>query len=144
MSGVTYIHLPPGSSPPPVTWPAPFKAVVVIEADVTDDWRDLVSAWLVKAGCLYMMAWGRDCILWDDSVDWASIEASGGEVADEALVMTTWHDDEPLAETFWFAAHCADQGHVELRHALIIDIGALDRRAELLAAYEQARTSDDD
>lgn len=55
-----YLHLPAGSSPPMLSG-EPYKAVVVVEQDVENDWRNAVSDWLVESGCLYMMAWGRDC-----------------------------------------------------------------------------------
>ena len=66
-----YIHLLPDGPLPDLKGSA-FRTVVVVEAEVTSEWREKVSAWLVESGCLYMMAWGRDCSLWDDSVDYAN------------------------------------------------------------------------
>ena len=78
--------------------------MVILEGDYGADWQDEVSRWLVDSGCLYMMAWGPRCSSWDDSVDWANIGSFGDEeIPDAAFVMTTWHDDEPLDEVFWFA-----------------------------------------
>src|SRR3546814_2317896 len=79
MNAPEYFHLRPGHSPPELHG-APYRAVVIIEAPVTAEWRSLVSAWLVKSGCLYMMAWGPDCSLWDDSVDYARSEEHTSEL----------------------------------------------------------------
>jgi hypothetical protein len=100
---VDYLHLSPGSVPPSLKG-GPFKALLVLEQATADDWRDRVSGWLVEAGCLYVMAWGVDCEVWHDAVDWVRIRAAEGkETPDDRFVMTTWHSDESLAETFWFA-----------------------------------------
>ena len=101
---VQYIHLAPSASPAALISHQPFSAVVVITAEVTPQWRHVVSEWLVKEGCLCMMAWGNDCSLWDDSVDVANLEAHNWEdIPDGRSVMTTWHDDEPLSDVFWNA-----------------------------------------
>ena len=51
-----------------------------------------------------MMAWGMDCSAWDFSVDEASL---GGQIPNGDFVITTWHDNEPVEEAFWFAQFCA-------------------------------------
>jgi len=109
METVTYLHLPVGHTPPSLEGPRPFKAVLVIEQQVTSEWQSLVSDWLVQSGCLSMAAWGFDCSSWDDSVDYANLSAFNfGEIPEDAFVMTTWHADEPLREEpnvgdGWFA-----------------------------------------
>ena len=136
---VTYLHLPAGQEPPQLNGLSPFRALLVLNQAVTDEWQTRVSDWLVRAGCLYMMAWGVACSSWDDSVDWASMSASNfEETPDDQFVMTTWHDKEPLSETLWFAAHAAYHPTVPLRDILIIDITPDDREAELLEAYSTA------
>lgn len=138
MSGLTYLHLPAGK-PLPSQQFQPFKAMVVIEQAVTGEWRNLVSDWLVQSGCLYMLAWGNDCSLWDDSVDWANIAMFGeNEIPDDKFVMTTWHDNQPLSDALWFASHCATHPLVDLDHTLIVHISAAPREAELLSAYRNA------
>jgi hypothetical protein len=142
MGTVTYLHLPVGQSPPSLEGYRPFKAVLVIEASLTDEWQSIVSEWLVRSGCLYMMAWGTDCSSWDDSVDYANLSAFDfGEIPDDAFVMTTWHAHEPLTEAFWFAAHCAVHPAVPLEHTIIIHISADGRRDELLTAFQRKRES---
>ena len=141
MMTVSYVHLPPGSQPPAVGEAGPFRAVLVLEQAVADDWQDHVSEWLVRSGCLYMMAWGVECGSWDDSVDWANHTVTGlDDVPDDQFVMTTWHDEEPLAETFWYAAFAAHHTAVSLEHVAVIDIGPTNREAEMLEAYAAAQT----
>jgi hypothetical protein len=117
--------------------------VLVIEQPFTGEWQFFVSEWLVRAGCLYMMAWGGDCSRWDDSVDDANGAAfTFGEIPDDAFIMTTWHADEPLRETMWFASHAACHPTVALDHTIIIHISAEDRRAELLGDYQAAKEAE--
>lgn len=138
MNEIGYLHLKPGQTPPEAGV-GPFKAVVVIDGPVTSEWRDVVSAWLVRSGCRYMMAWGPDCSLWDDSVDYANLEKFDyDDIPADQKVMTTWHDKVPLSEAFWFAEHLADHPDVELTRTLIVDISHSDRRRQLLADYDQA------
>lgn len=118
-----------------------FKAVIVIDAEVDPTWRDDVGRWLVESGCLYALAWGDSCVAWHDSVDAANIAAfEGDDIPDDAFVMTTWHDDEALAETFWFAGHSACHPTVELLATIIVHIAEVEREEALLADFEAAQT----
>lgn len=136
METLIYLHLPSGKPPPELALP-PFRAVVVIEDCVTDAWRDEVSEWFVRSGCRYMMAWGKDCSKWDDSVDHASLARYDyGKVPDDHAVMKTWHAHEPLSEVFWFAIHCAALADPTPSCDLIVDIGHRDRRDELVGVFQ--------
>jgi hypothetical protein len=118
---------------------APFRAVVVIGASYSTDWQKQVSDWLVRSGCLYMIAWGPDCTTWDDSVDWSvCAEFDYGDIPDDRFVMTTWHENEPLDEVFWFAQFCANHPDVELRSSLIIHIAEAEDRLGLIERFEAA------
>lgn len=139
MEQLVYLHLKPGSAPPQLTGVAPFKAVVVIEADVSREWQNHVSDWLVRAGCRYMMAWGRDCSVWDDAVDWAHLAMFDyGEISEEAFVMTTWHNNDSLAEVFWFSQFCAKHSSFERPVTYIMHISQEPRAREMLEAFEEA------
>lgn len=116
---------------------------MVIEDVVDKEWQNAISDWLVQSGCLYMIAWGLDCSRWDDSVDWANLaEFDYGEIPEDSFVMTTWHENEPLAEAFWFAGQCACHPTVELTHTLIVHIASQERENGLLSAYRQAQKMD--
>jgi hypothetical protein len=140
---VTYVHLAIGDALPSAQGPRPFKAVVVIEQTAPAGWQSLVSDWLVESGCLSMAAWGCDCSSWDDSVDYANLSAFDfAEIPEDALVMTTWHPDEPLEEALRFVAHTDLHPGVALGHTLILHIGPKERRVELLRALQEAESDD--
>ena len=120
---------------------APYRCVVLIERPVDDAFRMDVSRQLVATGCRYMMAWGQDCSLWDDSVDWANLEQFDyGDIPAESFVMTTWHENETLKEVFDFAKRHALLAYddSELESLLVLDIGNRERQAELEELFEQA------
>lgn len=137
---VAYLHLPAGREAPPVEDAEPYRAVVVLDQATSDEWQGLVSDWLVGSGCLYMIAWGPNSSSWDDSVDHANlVKFDFGEIPDDSFVMTTWHDAEPLSETFWFAANTAHHPTIALDRTLIVDVTPTPREAEMLAAYIEAQ-----
>ncbi|WP_428512384.1 DUF7684 family protein [Roseovarius sp.] len=116
----------------------PYKCVVLIERQVSAEARWQVSKDLVATGCRYMLAWGLDCSLWDDSVDMASLEQFGyDDVLPEHFVMTTWHSDETLREVLHFAKWHATQSYddVALDRCMILDFSAAPREPEIRALY---------
>lgn len=134
-----YVHLTPGATPPKLD-SAPFKAVVVVECDVTPDWQMQTSDWLVRSGCRYMMAWGQKCSEWDDSVDLANLAMFDfGDIPEDDFVMTTWHEREPLADTFWFAGKCATHPSLVLERTYIVHVAPESQETALLEAYHAAQ-----
>jgi len=134
---VLYLLLQPESALPDISTLNPFRAVVIVEEQVTPDWQDKVSSWLVLSGCLYMMAWGNNCSSWDDSVDLANLEVFNfNQIPDANFVMTSWHENEPLKDVFWFSKYSAFHPMVEISNTLILHISYHQRRQELLAQYE--------
>ncbi len=145
MQSLEYLHLRPGDTPPRLEAAPPFKAVVVVDSDVTPEWQGQVSDWLVRAGCRYMMAWGKECSSWDSSVDEANlIVFDYGEIPDDNFVMTTWHDNEPLGEAFWFSQFCAMHPSLELEKTYIVHISTQSASAEMLEAFQRAQIRNDD
>lgn len=124
-----YVFLPtdaPISVPKEMT---KFKCLVLVEREVGNGYRDEISKTLVEAGCLYALAWGRDCSAWDDSVDWAFLEHYDyGAYPEEKFVRTTWHDNETLEETVEHAKHCTEYSEVKLDDILVLDFGKHERR----------------
>jgi len=140
MKSLEYLHLLPGHAPPRLEGVAPFKMVVVIDADVTPEWQGQVSGWLVEAGCRYMMAWGKNCSDWDSSVDEANLAVFDfEEVPEDASVMTTWHDGEPLDEVFWFSEFCAMHPSLALERTYILHIAPEPREVEMLKTFRDAQ-----
>jgi hypothetical protein len=136
---IHYIHIQPELAPTALVLPRPFRSVLVLESKVSPSWRALISRWLVDAGCLFALAVGPDCSSWDDSIDVANIERFGfGEIPPDQSVMTTWHEEEPLSEVFWFAKANANHPTKELEVTVLLHIAAVPREVELLASYAAA------
>ena len=136
-----YFRIAQGEPLPDLKPYSPYRAVVVLESDYSPAWQDEVSEWLVHSGCLYMMAWGRDCSTWDDSVDWANLlDFDFADIPDDRFVMTTWHDDEPLDEVFWFAGYCAFHPDVELQSTIILHVSRRDVGEAMLARFRTAQS----
>ncbi len=86
-----------------------------------------------------MMAWGKECTLWDDSVVHANLKLFGYEdIPDDHFVMTTWHEAEPLSEVLWFAKHAAFHPTIALEHTLLLHISSRDESRGLLQKYADA------
>lgn len=131
-----YIQISAEADLPSMTVYKPFRAIVVVEEKVSDEWQAKVSGWLVNSGCLYMMAWGIECSSWDDSVDHANLEIYDyGDIPDDQFVMTTWHENKELKEVVWFSKHCALHDHVNIKNTLIIHISNIDKEKELMDLY---------
>jgi hypothetical protein len=141
---VQYLHLNPEEPPPPLAHTS-FCAVIVTEVEASEDWRERITDWLVESGCLYAVAWGRDCEKWHDSVDGANLrEFDYGDIPEDRFVMTTWHEDEPLKEAFWFAGQCAFHPTVMLTSTIIVDVSPQQREAAMLQAFRESQDLPDD
>lgn len=98
-------------------------ALFVNDPAVTAAERAILSADLVRTGCRSALCAGHDGSLWDDAIDVAHLESVNHQVTDENLVMTTWHDDEPLADVVFHALfQTHDQPH-EFRDRLFLSVG---------------------
>ena len=113
---------------------------MLIEQEVSEAWQDEVSDWIVRSGCLYMMAWGRDCGSWDDSVDYATLRKFDfGEMPDDDFVMTTWHEDDTLEDVFDYNLLCAFHPTVELSLLTILHIAPYENRKGILGVYDAVK-----
>ncbi|MCA0872626.1 hypothetical protein LCL97_17465 [Seohaeicola saemankumensis] len=105
-----------------------FKCLILVEREVGGDYRQEVSKALVRAGCLFSLAWGIECFAWNDSVDGAFLEYHDhGDYPEEQTVITTWHDDETLEEVVEFARNCTDHSKVKLADILVLDFAYQER-----------------
>lgn len=135
---VEYLQIKPEATIPDIVALLPFRSVVIVEATVSPEWQSLVSDWLVRSGCLYMMAWGANCTSWDDSVDMANIEQFHFDnIPEDRSVMATWHTNEPLDEVFWFSKNNAFHPTVKLERTVLLHMSANNRESELLKAYAE-------
>ncbi len=85
----------------------PYVLVIAIYNDnVSNEWRNICSDWIVKSEqCYWALAWGYDCSLWDDALDWSNLEFCNYELQDDEdyQLMTTWHENETLEDVMEFA-----------------------------------------
>ena len=133
-----YVRVAAGG-PMPDLGPEPYRALLVAEASVEADWRNRLSEHLVATGCLYFLAWGAHCSIWHDSVDGAVLEKFDfKDVPNDQFVMTTWHENEPLQETMWFAHFCASHGDIELQRFYVLHLAESAGSERLLSLYDSA------
>ncbi len=133
-----YFQIQEGIDLPNLSEFKPFKVVVVIEEAVSDSWQTIVSESIVNSGCYYMMAWGKECSSWDNSVDLANIAKYKYEIPDDGFLTTTWHDDETLKEVFWFAKNLAFNEYHELEETIILHISKTNKSNEFSFVYKKA------
>ncbi len=118
-----------------------YRCVLLIERPVRDEFRYEVSRLLVQNGCLYAIAWGKDCSLWDDSVDYANIEKfKPDDIPADHFVMTTWHETDSLEEVLRFAKFDAVVSYANepLLNLLILDFTNENRRPFIEEIYNEA------
>ena len=65
-----------------------------------------VSEKLLDKGMVYACVWGPDCERVHDAIDQAIIQRNPNETNGN-VVMTTWHDKDPINEAVWFFLNCA-------------------------------------
>ena len=138
-----YLHLLPKQTPP-VLKVRPFRAVIVADAPVGETWRNQIAAWIVKSGCLYVVAWGIDCETWHNSVDLALLDSfTFCDIPTDHLIITTWHDDESLSEALFFVEQCAFHPDVELTETIIVHVAVQARALQLLQIYKDSQVLKD-
>jgi hypothetical protein len=140
MESPIYIHLKPGNGLPRLAGVSSFKTVVVVDSEVPPEWRAQVSDWLVRSGCRYMMAWGRQCSDWHTSIDEANLALFAyAEIPEDEFVMTTDHKRESLEEAFRFCDRCALHPTVDLHRTYIVHIAPTEKKDELLSIFRAAQ-----
>jgi hypothetical protein len=107
--------------------------LVVSVKDVTADEQRELSEAFVAQGCRYAVCTGVRASEWDDSIDHASVVAElDGLRPEDRLVMTAWHDDEPLVEVArFFFEHTAFEDFVPERRLAVLLGGSRDELDEL-------------
>lgn len=100
---------------------------------------ELLARHLIADGCVYICAWGADCKRVHDIFDETDMAL---RLDADAIVMSTWHDDEPLSEAIWFALNCAwpDEAYEDDCKAVVgISIGNSNWTTEMIEAFRDPR-----
>lgn len=94
---------------------------------------------LLKAGAVYICAWGPDCERVHDIFDGEIVGSDPSP--DDPVIMTTWHSRETLAGAIWFVLMCStlDEDR-ELGRASIlgVTIGNLGWHDEICSAFRDS------
>lgn len=99
----------------------PFALLLVIcDPAVEATERQEFCNQLVRSGCRYVLCAGLDTETWHDSVDDAYMATDPDfNPPLETHIMTTWHDDEPLADVVDFMFdHAICDGSMLKRHLI--------------------------
>ena len=113
-----------------------FICLIVLERPASEAFRNEVSDALVLSGCAQVSAWGEECELWDDSVDWAETEFSENKPSNS--ILTTWHDGETLQETLEFVSNGGASGTTEL---VVLHFGLKERAPKIEAVVASTLAS---
>jgi len=83
---------------------------------------------LLKLGCVYFCTWGPDCQRIHDIIDEiVAYPETTASMPDDPVIMTSWHDYEPLAEAIYYFLNCAwpaDEYEKTLKSALAVSVGS--------------------
>ena len=80
--------------------------IAIHNDSVSNEWRNICCDWIVKSEqCYWALAWGHECSIWDDALDWSYLEFCNYDLPedDDYNLMTTWHEDQTLDEVIEFA-----------------------------------------
>lgn len=78
-----------------------FRLFLAIDASgISDQAIEAAAREALKQGAVYVCVWGPDCELTHDTFDHVANEA--GLSSEKAVIMTTWHADESLADAVEF------------------------------------------
>lgn len=94
--------------------------------EVSSDEIGAVARKLISQGGVYFCTWGPDCKRVHDIIDEEAVRADP-KPTDESVIMTTWHEDEPLTDAIWFLLHNSLPGERyfdECRSTLAISVGS--------------------
>ena len=58
------------------------------------------------------------------------------------IIMTTWHDDESFEDAMFYFKFLSSNWDIEIVDYVIVDVADLDRRHQVLAAYEACSGAD--
>lgn len=134
-----YIYIHRLTELPDIADLAPFKAVISIEEQVSEQRQVEISAWLVDMGCRYVMVCGENCDSWCNTVRRANLERFDIDtISAKNFVMTTGHRYESLKAVFWYAKRAAKHPEINFKDCIILHLANGGRSAEYQSLYYRA------
>lgn len=132
----SYLRLAENGALPDLPKLGQLGVAIVADIAVSNSRQNEIADWLYSSGCRYMAAWGIDCSIWDDALDWAQIAVWPDGAPDDQFIMTTWHDKDTMEQALWFIGTVACTYDDQLLgHILILHIGDCDRQNELKSSF---------
>jgi hypothetical protein len=130
----------------PFTFESPFHGddfallLVIAAPDITFAERKQLSEVLVAQGCRYAVCTGSGAGAWDDAIDFAAVNAElDGQRSSQRLIMTSWHENQPLSEVAeFFFNHTAFDDFVPTRRIALLLGGAPDALAAVRTALVES------
>lgn len=113
----------------PYSFTSPFKGaefaalIYIADETISNEEQETLSDQIVISGCRYAVCAGHKSSSWDNSIDMSDIKRNGGEVLDENLVMTTWHDNEALEDVVFFFLNNTSFGNFIAENLVVVLIG---------------------
>ncbi len=119
-------------------------AIFANDPTISVDEQNTISNQIIKSTCRYAVCAGYKCSSWDDSIDFARITNDPNfSPPDEDFVMTTWHENETVAEVLWFALTQTDFDENKFKKYLVLFIGAEEKiKIEVKNAIQETITED--
>ncbi len=134
-----YINIHRLTELPDIADLAPFKAVISVEEQVSEQRQVEISAWLVEMGCRYVMVCCENCGSWCNSVRRANLELFDIDtMSAKDFVMTTVHRYESLKAVFWYAKRAAKHPEIHFKDCVVLHLANGDRSAEYQSLYHRA------
>lgn len=95
-----------------------------LDESVSNQERMKLAGQIVAAKCRYAVCWGHKCSEWDDAIDYAHIQSDENfDPPEETLVMTTWHENQPIKDTVNFWWLCTDFENYESTRLVVFLLG---------------------
>ena len=117
-----------GDYPADLVVPSPhFVVFLAMDATSVDDHEVLeFASRSLSQGAIWFCTWGPDCKRVHDLIDKAR-DQRFPDPTDDTIRMTTWHNDDELADALWFAIYSACPAEIYIescRAVLFITVGS--------------------
>lgn len=86
-----------------------------------------ISKKIVRSGCRFAVCAGHNCSTWDDSIDEEYLATDENfNPPDETFVMTTWHENDSVADIVLYMWHNTNFDDLVFNKYLIYSVGKQD------------------
>jgi hypothetical protein len=84
-----------------------YSLLLITLASIPREEKLRLAAQIIASDARSIACWGVECEDWHDTLDWAYLASDENfNPPDERFVMTSWHENESLAETVFYLWFC--------------------------------------